>query len=99
MEVARNGQAMLRATSSSTPRVPMMQAGNLRNRDDLAQRRCLHVTRRRRVAIQGQMRPGIVIILKIPGQDSVQMSFVEHNDVIEALPQLPNRQSYRDVSA
>ena len=43
----------------------LMQAANLRNRDGLAQRRCLHVTRRRRVAIQRQMWAGAVIVPQV----------------------------------
>jgi hypothetical protein len=48
-----------------------MQAADLRDGNNMAFRRRLDVPRCRRIAVQGQVRPGIVIILKILGQDSM----------------------------
>jgi len=33
--------------------------------------------------IQGQVRPGIVVVLEIPSQDATQMGLVEHDDMIQ----------------
>ena len=63
----------------------MMQAANLRNRHDLAMRRRLHLTWCRRVAIQRQMWPGIVIVVKVVRNDAVKMPFVQHDHVVQTL--------------
>ena len=72
------------STSGSTSRVAMMQAANLRNRDDVTKRRRLDITRRRRVAIERQMRPRLVIVAEVIGNDSLQMPFVQHDDTVQA---------------
>jgi len=72
------------STSGSTSRVAMMQAANLRNRDDFAKRRRLDLTRRRRVAIERQVRPDLVIIAEVISKDSLQMPFVQHDDMVQA---------------
>ena len=63
----------------------MMQTANLRNRNDLALRRRLHVTGCWRIPIQREMCSGIVIIVKAFPKDAVQMSFVQHDHVVKAL--------------
>ena len=65
--------------------VAMMQSANLRDRDDPASRRRLHHTRRGRVAIQRQMATGVVIVVKVFGEDTVQVPLVEHDDMIQAV--------------
>ena len=71
LSVGPDKRRVIGAHPSRGTRVPMMQAANLRNRDDLAKRRALHVTRRRRVAIQRQMCPGIVIVGEVVRKDAV----------------------------
>ena len=62
LSVGPDKRRVIGAHPSRGTRVPMMQAANLRNRDDLALRRRFHLTWCRRVAIQRQMWPGIVIV-------------------------------------
>ena len=54
----------------------MMQAAYLRNRDNLALRWCLHLTRRRRVSIQRQVWASEMIVLKVIDEYAFQMRFV-----------------------
>jgi hypothetical protein len=54
----------------------MMQAAYLRNRDNFTLRWCLHLTRRRRVAIQRQVWASEVIVLKVISEYAFQMRFV-----------------------
>ena len=68
---------------SSTSRVPMVQTANLRDGNDLALGRRFHVAWRRRVAIQGQVTAGIVVVVEILGQDSMQMSFAQYNQMVQ----------------
>ncbi len=75
----------LGSTSRSAPGVPMMQAAGLRNRDDLAQRRRLHFTWFRRVAIQGQVAAGVVIVVEVIREDAVQVFFIQHDEMVETL--------------
>jgi hypothetical protein len=73
-------------SSRGTPRVPMMQAADLRDGNNFPLVRRLDAPWHRRIAIQRQMCPGMVIILKILGQDSVQMPFVQHDRMVQTLP-------------
>jgi len=54
----------------------MMQSADLLSGDDFALRRQFHLAWRGRVAIQRQMRPAIVIVVKVLAQDAAQMPFV-----------------------
>ncbi len=63
-----------------------MQSADLPKGDDLALRRRLHLAWRRRVAVQRQVRPGIVIVVEVIPKDSVEMPFVEHDQVVETFP-------------
>ena len=62
----------------------MMQSADLRDgNDDIAFGRWLNATWDRRVAIKGQVASGIVIVIEIFRKNAAQMSFVEHDDMIE----------------
>jgi hypothetical protein len=39
----------------------------------------------RRVAIQGKVRPGMVVVPEIPGQDAIQMGLVEYDHPIQTI--------------
>ena len=70
---------------SSTSRVPMVQTANLRDGNDLALGRRFHVAWRRRVAIQGQVTAGVVVVVEVLGQDAMQMAFVQNDDMIQTV--------------
>ena len=61
----------------------MMQAADLRSRNDLSLTWRLYFARRRRIAIQRQVRAYVVIICKIQSQNSLQMNFVQYDQVIQ----------------
>ena len=71
-------------TSSSRACVSVMQAADLRNRSRGPALRCLDFSGNRGVAIQGQMRPRLVVIFKVLGKDAFQVRLVEHDHVIQA---------------
>lgn len=60
-----------------------MQAADLRSGNDLALTWGLYFARRGRIAIQGQVWTNVVIICKVQSQNSVQMNFVQHDQVIQ----------------
>ena len=43
-------------------------------------------SRRRRVAVQGQVRARVVIVLEVLRKNALEMSFVDHDHVIQAIP-------------
>lgn len=61
----------------------MMEAPDLWHLLDRTVRRWLDGTRLGRVHVQGLMRAKLVIIPKVAGQDTPQMLFPRHNDLIE----------------
>ena len=61
----------------------MMQAAQDRDRSDATDG--LNRSAHRRVLAQGEMCAYAVIVIRIRGQDSVQMCLAEHDDVVEAL--------------
>ena len=67
----------------------MMQPTNLRNRDDAASTRWLDLSRNRCIPVERQVRSRPVIIRKVTRKNSPQVSFAEHDDVIQAFS--PNR--------
>ena len=81
--VSTNCQAS-RCLRSRSTRVSVMQSADLPNGDDLALRRRFHLTWGRRVAIQRKVRSRIVVVVEILGQDSMQMSLVQHDHVVQA---------------
>jgi hypothetical protein len=48
--------------------------------------RRLDEARERSVVVQAAVRPRIVVIIEVAGQDAFEVGFVEHDDMIEALP-------------
>jgi hypothetical protein len=63
----------------------MMQAAYLRNRDNFTLRWCLHLTRRRRGAIQRQVWASEVIVLQVISEYAFQMRFVLDDHVVQTL--------------
>ena len=61
----------------------MVQAAHLWDRDDLALARSLHRPRFRGIFVQAQMGPTPVIIGEIGFEQTVQVSLVEHDGVIQ----------------
>ena len=64
----------------------MMQAADLRNRNDLALTWRLYFATRGRVAIQGQVRANVVIVFKIQSQYSLKVNFAQHDYLIQTFP-------------
>jgi len=76
---------MRRIVASGRPTlVAMVQAAHLGKRNDLSLLRPLHRARFRGVLVQAQMGPTPVIIGEIGFEQTVQVSLVEHDDVIQA---------------
>ncbi len=71
-----------RSESSSRAAIAMMQPANLRNSDDLATVWRLDFARDRRVAAKRKVRPRLVIIGQVIGENPPQMALVEHDDLI-----------------
>ena len=63
--------------------VAMVQAAHLRDRDDLPLARTLHRSRFRGIFVQAQMSPTPMIIGEISFEQTIQVSLVEHDDVIQ----------------
>ena len=63
--------------------IQMMQAADLWNRDDLTILRWINASRVGRVAIQGYVCSGFVVVLKVRRQNSSEMSLVENYDVVQ----------------
>lgn len=62
-----------------------MQPPNLRYRDDLSTLGRFELAFNRRVTIQRQVSPRFVVIVEVSDKNPPQKSFVEHDDVVEAL--------------
>ena len=75
----------LTQASRSTSRVAMVQTANLRNGNDLTFGRRLNATWVRRVAIQGQVAAGVVIVVEVLAENAMQVLFVEHDDMIQTV--------------
>ena len=67
----------------------MVQAANLRDRDHLATFGWFDLTSNGRVAIERKMRPSLVVIYEIRGENAPEMTFVQYDDMPQALS--PNR--------
>ena len=63
--------------------VAMMQAANLRHRNDLTLTWRLNVPWRRRIAIQRPMRAHLVIVIEIQSEHALEMDFVQYNQVVQ----------------
>jgi hypothetical protein len=66
--------------------VAMVQAAHLRDRDDLALARTLLRSRFRGIFVQARMSPTSKIIGEIGYEQTIQVSLVEHDDVIQTFP-------------
>jgi len=75
-----------RCARSGRATVPMMQTTDLWNSDDAAGAGGFDLSLDRRISVQRQVGSGIQVVLKVGLQDAPQVSFVDHDDVIEALP-------------
>ena len=64
---------------------PMVQSADLRNRNDLALTWRFNFAKRRCVAIQGQVRTHLVIVIEIHDQHAFEMDLVQHNHVVQTL--------------
>jgi hypothetical protein len=69
--------------------IPVMKAADLRDRNDAPARWRLHLAPMGAVVVEGLMRAGGVVVREVTAQQAAEVSFVEHDDVIEAFP--PNR--------
>jgi hypothetical protein len=69
--------------------IPVMKAADLRDRNDAPARWRLHLAPMRAVVVEGLMRARGVVVREVTAQQAAEVSFVEHDDVIEAFP--PNR--------
>ena len=58
----------------------MMQTANLREGNDIAGRGKVHATGPRAVLAEREMRSGVVMVLKIAGQDAAQVALVEDDE-------------------
>lgn len=63
----------------------MVQTTDLRDGNDFTLRWRLDAAWCRRVVIQREMKPGIVIVLKVFAQHAMQMGFVEYNHMIQTV--------------
>jgi len=63
-----------------------MQPANLWNRDHPTAVRRLDIACNRRVSIQGQMCPRLVIVVEVVSEDASEVAIVENDAVIKALP-------------
>ena len=61
----------------------MMQAADLRKGDNSASRGWLYGPRLWAILVQREMRPAVVVILKIRRQRTAQVMLIEDDDVIE----------------
>jgi hypothetical protein len=64
----------------------VMKSADLRNRSDAPGRWRLHFAPIGAVVVEGLMRAGGVVVREIPTQQTSEVPFVEHDDVIEAFP-------------
>ena len=63
----------------------MVQPTDIREGNDITFGRRFNATWVRRVAVEGQVTPGIVIIVEVARKDVAQMPFIQHDDVVETL--------------
>jgi hypothetical protein len=66
--------------------IAVMMSADLRNRNDGSGGSRLYVPRMRALVEEGLMRAGGVVIRQVTAQQTSEMSFVDHDDVIEAFP-------------
>ena len=64
----------------------MVKSADLRDRHDAPARWRLDFARMRAVVVEGLMRAGGVVVREVPAQQTAEVPFVDHDDVIEAFP-------------
>ena len=64
--------------------IPVMKAADLRDRDDAPARWRLYFARIRAVVVEGLMRARGVVVREVAAEQAAEVSFVDHDDVIEA---------------
>jgi len=62
-----------------------MQPADLRKRNHSAAIRKLDLPFDGRVSFQGQVRSRVQVVIEVRSEDATEMSFVENNDMVEAL--------------
>ena len=72
-------------TSGRQAFVAMVQAAYLGERDDLALLRTLHWSWFRGIFVQAQVGPTPVVILEVGFEQAVQVSLIEHDNVVQTL--------------
>ena len=63
----------------------MMEAADFGNRDDRAELRRLDASSVGGILVEREVSPCAVIVREVPGQDTAQVAFAQHEDMIEAL--------------
>jgi len=71
-------------TPSGGALLTMMKSADLRHRNNAPGRWRLYLARMRAVVEQGLMRASGVVVGEVPAQEASEMTFVDHEDVIEA---------------
>ena len=64
----------------------MMKSADLRDCNDAPVRWCLHGARMGAVVMERLMRAGGVVVREVTAQQTSEMPFVDHDDLIEAFP-------------
>ena len=72
------------AISRGSTLIAMMQPADLGEGNNIACRGKLHATRPWAVLVEREMRPGVMMILKIARQDAAQATLVADDNVIQA---------------
>ena len=72
--------------------ITVMKATDLRDRNDAPASWGLHLASMGTVIVEGLMRAGGVVVREVPAQQTAEVPFVDHDDVVEAFP--TNRANY-----
>jgi hypothetical protein len=66
--------------------IAVVKSADLRERHDAPARWRLDFARMRAVVVEGLMRAGGIVVGEVPAQQTAEVPFVDHDDVIEAFP-------------
>jgi hypothetical protein len=66
--------------------IPVMEAADLRDRNDTPARWRSHLTPMGAVVVEGLMRARGVVVREVTAHQTAEVPFVDHDDVIEAFP-------------
>jgi len=80
-----DGNGTMRLRASARAAITAMQAADHRDGNDIALVGRLDLARRRAVVVERMMATCIVVIVEIGREDCLEMTFVEHDEVIEAV--------------